>query len=336
MLTNNTYWKWNSDKNADGNILLSSFTRMGADGGYTFTGDTTLQFVVDFSRCKTPPTAGNLTMTLSIEGKTLTKTGDPGVSVTVPSAISAATVTLKNCSAFELSDSGSGLTKAVTYTYTPYSENASIWEGRNSALVLTPPDNLTADALLKVTEGEYTTIYRKNADKKFIIPLAGMTPGNVTMTLESSGFPVDMTTYTFKAQWYVSNSKAGSGPLDGKLVDTVSVVFEKPLQQAPSAKLTTDGTLYERTQDLQVTLEGSNLKNVEVRLYYKKYAENGTYQYEDTVYKKQLEWDENKKKIQWLIDLQAFEQSGTYCLELTARDGVTIILDNVRYFFILK
>ena len=49
-----------------------------------------------------------------------------------------------------------------------------------------------------------------------------------------------------------------------------------------------------------------------------------------------MSMDENKKKIQWLIDLQAFEQSGTYCLELTARDGVTIILDNVRYFFILK
>ncbi len=260
------YWYYNlaSDKSV---INLNEFIPMGEEGNYSLnTADNTsaatitYQFIVDFSQAA-QYIANDSSLGASME---LTPNPTP-VAPIVPALEDAGiSVGIKAKATFKLDlASASGKTASLKGTYTKSTGDASIWNDRKTALVLTAVSEVPADLRLTAVVDGSTTLYKMTANRQFIIPLGDINNKDVTITLSSYTFNSSEKNFEFTADWYVSQSNADKAPLNGyKDTETdasCNVSFSCKRDAMPSVRV--DGTQH-RSQTggkLEITV---NYKNV--------------------------------------------------------------------------
>ena len=205
MKVGDNYYKYIcSNLSANTAILLSSFTELGGSGGYPYADGSsfTALFMVDFSRCSSYPDATDpehsLTTTLTYTSNALHPEH-----MDIPATLTAsAAVELVNTASFSLSTSDSGdsdLVVPLSVGYTPSGGTASIWTGREMALVVEPQTTLPADAKLSMFDTEYPRI-SGGTNGRYIIPLGNLGNSTPTLELKSSMFLAAGASYTMKAK----------------------------------------------------------------------------------------------------------------------------------------
>ncbi len=260
MKTSGGYWYYKSETDLSA-VSLSEFTQMGANEKFTFTvteglakttKSFTYQFIIDFSQTATRLNIGALEVQLGLTADAAFSAPD------IPSAgVSQISLSVQGEAEFGLSESVDGKSATLTCTYTASQGDASIWKGRNTALVLTAaPDTVVpADlTLTAVTDGS-TTLYTMHSGNRFIIPLGGLVATkSVTVTLHSDLFGTTAESLNFTADWYVSQSGAEKSPLNGYKAGSCAVPFTCKKEYTPSVRIDGDTHICHAGGVLNVTV----------------------------------------------------------------------------------
>ena len=234
---------------------------MGESETYTIEQNTgymnlSYQFIVDFSQSGGFSSGDSLKMTLETTSK------DVHSPEYVPEVKNFVTVAMVDSTFnFRKTTTDNSLTQSFTCSFSKGAD-ASKWENRASALILTPKDSsdLPPDARIKAVTDNRTIDLYKNA-KSFIVPLSLLQNGTkkVELTLQSALFPKGGGSYEFTAQWLISPSKAGKAPVVGYSAGTLDVTFTSPERKVPSLKLTGQSRVLTNKDTLKLTVEMKNL-----------------------------------------------------------------------------
>jgi hypothetical protein len=241
-------------------------------------------------------------------------------------------------------------TNTLIVYYQPSEGNASIWDGRKTALVLNADnkDNLPSDAYLSIDIGNnHYTIYQKTKGQ-FIIPLpttlSTQNSTNVTVKLCSYNLGTEAK-YVFNAMWYVSPTLAGSSPLNGwyimndgtattyKKFGEEQITFNGTSTETPSLRV--DGTkhLYQSSEKLSVELKSELTSNAKIFYELLKKDESGNWKSQNSPSQVQ------QNKGNWSYNLSNLE-SGSYCVKFSVQQGtddknMTLLIKEVPYYFII-
>ena len=208
----------------------------------------TYQFIVDFSKTKigdriTIDSDKKLEVSLSLTAGTPKDTSQsaPNIPTAGNTHIS---LGIKSEAEFTLTSAGVASKSAtLNCAYNPSVGDASIWNGRKTALILTAPETAPADLTLTAVIAGNTTLYTMNSDRKFIIPLDKIDNKEVNITLNSYLFGLSQD-LEFIAQWYVSESRADKSPLNGYNDNAAicNVIISCKKDTLPSVRI--DGTTH--------------------------------------------------------------------------------------------
>ena len=245
-------------------VTLTDFTAMGTSTGFTETKLDSIhavyQFVVDYSRA-----SNNLyTGIKSVSVKTDKIQGSPAYDY-IDNLEGTASVNHGSTSFTMSNPTVTNLTASLNLTVTkPYT--ASKWDGRASALVMTPANSsmLPADAHLEITCGNLTTDYYRNECGSYILPTGALASGTTSakIALKSDMFGDEANSYTFNCSWYVSATEWGSVPMSGVCIDTKEITFSKAEYRMPSIKIVSadDGKrVYLLGESIKVDISFANI-----------------------------------------------------------------------------
>jgi len=150
--------------------------------------------------------------------------------------------------------------RSVTLSYTPSDGTASIWYGRDNALVLKAAEGtiLPEDAKLTYTDGFYNWACSMNAAGLFVIPLGSLRLEDITLSFELST-KMKAGTYDLDAIWYVACSQAETAPMNGDSKGTARITLSAEKANV-SLKITEEQHLYSVNDILsvQVDINGTN------------------------------------------------------------------------------
>ncbi len=223
------------------------------------------------------------------------------------------------------------LSSTLNYTYSTNGADASKWENRKTALVLTPTGDasLPADAVILATVGGVTTKCFKNAQGTFIIPLTLLGTGkSVDLTLSSGMLPEEEMDYTFEAKWYVSRSLAGAAPINGNSVASLeTITFKKAPDAKPSLKITGETVTKADTLELKIATNIQFDGDYDVTIYVDHKVNK------DYVYSAQHE--EVKSQGEFKIPLDGYATlPGSYRLRVVVTRAFETVLEMPYYFVI--
>lgn len=251
------------------NINLNEFIAMGESNKFKVEkmGETpkkfTYQFIVDFSQAEKNMDTVDLKVNLNLIANNTTYSAP-----TIPAEGEEAHISLniKEKAKFTLGQYNL-VNKSLTLkcNYVPSEGAASIWDGRDTALVLTinkgtPPADLTLTAEV---DGN-TTNYTMNKDKQFIIPLGEIGNKNVKITLNSNLFDSSGMTLNCSAKWYVSKSRADNSPLNGDVVKKIdSIDFACKKDDLPSLRIDGNTRLCEVGGKLTIQVNYRNILGID-------------------------------------------------------------------------
>ncbi len=330
-----TYWYYRAG--GGDSIPLTAFTRMGESGtfysiphptapttpdtpnGYV---DLSYQFIVDFSQSG-GYTGDSLTMALEATAKDA-DTKAPEVKPTV-------TVTMADSGFTFAKASENGLTCKLDCTFNAGAA-ASKWENRASALVLTPNAGTTLppDARIKAVVNGRTSYLYKSGDS-FIIPMSLLqAEATASLTLQSSLFPENETSYPFTAEWKISPSKAGKAPLTGNQAGTtLNVTFVSAQKTVPSLKSTGEKRVLTSGDSLGLTITTKNMTGYTVSAALLRKLETGTYT--------GTGWNNQDVSDGHLSVPLGGQNPGSYCVMLTVKKTGKISIEmQVPYYFVIK
>lgn len=233
-----TWWSYTvTDAAGVSGVPLSAFVRMGTNQADKFvvTGtELVYQFIVDLSGADPAPSGAGLDMTLAADKK--------AEYTNAPDFDKAVDVTLEDKAAFSIDAETLVALEGprLRLDLTCISSGApSGYEGRSAALILTPQTALPEDAKLRITVGDRSMTVYMNGYGSFLIPLAEVTAdSSVVLELLSGLFPVEAQNYSFEVRWVASRSAAASAPMNGTVLASVSITFEKQNSVMPSLRVT--------------------------------------------------------------------------------------------------
>ncbi len=280
MKTEGKYWYYKLDT-AENSIDLTKFTAMGGTEKFSFDKDGTsvkeftYQFIVDFSAAEentiTDPLKVNLALTAnsSHSAPTIPVTGETHISLGI-----------KDKAVFEL-DSENVDKKSATLncTYNPSEGAASIWNGRNTALVLQAPEAVPTDLTLTAVIDGKTARYTMNASRQFIIPLGEVGTKEVKLTWDSNLFSSSENNLSFTADWYVSRSSADQSPLNGDKVASTGVTFSCKKDAVPSVRIDGEDHLCKVGGKLKVTINYAGIPSDGTVIAHLQRENGGKYEY---------------------------------------------------------
>ncbi|MBR5253269.1 MAG: InlB B-repeat-containing protein [Clostridia bacterium] len=235
MIVNGTYWYCitGSDKTT---IALSEFIKMGASTTEKFVYDATVdtavsstyQFVFDFSEAATKP-AGN---ELATRFKAV-KISSSAVDFNVEREIS-----LQDVATFVL-DVAINDEVTISYSHTPSEGYASIWNNRESAIVVTLGGSLPADLTATVSMSGQSTDYALFNGNQFIIPCGALVSGAGSINVKFNSELVNvLSNLNIDVSWIVSYSAADKAPLNGTEVGKVAFNNKTlTLSKAPAIRI---------------------------------------------------------------------------------------------------
>ncbi|MBQ5833531.1 MAG: hypothetical protein IIW36_01840, partial [Clostridia bacterium] len=322
-LTDGTYW-WTKLDDESASILLTSFQKMGTGNAFTDPTEATLryQFIIDFSDATGGCASDALTVSL---------TATP--SNNAPELKPSANVTLKEIS-FSLGESteDADTQESVHVTFAETEGTSSKWDGLTGYLLLTPKggQDLPPDLVLRVTQGNATARYQRNAEGLFAVKLTNGA-SNLTLSLESEMFPHVGATYSFTATLHAT-AVQGAPRSDVIAELTEDLTFTIPAKAAePMAKLT--GTQRVVTLGGTLTLTPAVSYDAErydcvIKIQYK--SENG---YDDTSLQV-TDWTSEAEKE---IDLASIKTEGSYRVVIVlSQKGTGTTVLTVPYYFIIE
>ncbi len=332
MKANGGYWYYTLDTAAKSVIKLTDFTAMGEEGKFSFnTTDTsakkfTYQFIVDFSKTTDHSITDSLDVSLGLTANT--SHSAPTIPTPGNKHIS---LGIKDEAEFNLNSASiAGKSATLECTYNPSLGDASIWNGRETALVLTAPEAAPVDLTLTAVIAGNTTLYTMNANRQFIIPLGEVGTREVKITLSSYLFGSSEKNLEFTAQWYVSQSSADKSPLNGHLASSCNVTFSCEKDTVPSVRI--DGTqhLCHAGDKLQVTVNYAGIPS-EGKITAYLQGKNGG-QYVDTGAKVSILNDAGtNKQIEFNMGKMA---KGSYRILVIVQESGANILQ-VPYYFVI-
>lgn len=201
--------------NAAGNVALTDFVEMGKENTcFSWNQNeqnVTLQLVaVNSSVLSGSSVSISLALTHSSE-----QPNAADVSGTVATE-------LKDEAAFAILEDDASL----TLRYTPSEGTASIWNGRDNALVLKAAAGTTLpeDTKLKYSYGGYNRDCSMNPEGLFVIPLGQLQPGDITLSFTLST-KMKTGTYSLTADWYIARSQAETAPMNGIRKETAGITL---------------------------------------------------------------------------------------------------------------
>jgi len=354
MMADDTYWCYTVNAPTV-SIPLGSFHKMG--GGtepfvYAVTGSApktfSYQFIVDFSRVKALPPVGSLDVTFSAVPNTKITIDSKEYTCTIPELTRTRSVSMVGEASFQLEAATSGDTATVSYkyTYTPSAGHASIWENRESALILTvsSTQTLPADLSVSVSANNQTTKYIMKPGNRFIIPTGSLTDKTKTLQIQflSELIPTEGIALQFSIDWMVSRTVADLSPLNGDPVDSLpSQTCTLSPTPIPSLKVTAGSRLARVGETYDVSFESRNIEedwNLTLYLYRKETTETssnyGEFLY--TGYYEVLEGSSDPQNIS--VSLRG-QEAGSFYLFVTATEGEgadRLIKAETRFYFIAQ
>ena len=205
--------------NAVGKVALTDFVEMGKANTHFCWNENERNVTLQLVAVNSDVISGSSVITSFV------LTHDP-VQTNASDVSGTATTELKDAAAFAVSEDGG----SITLRYTPSAGSASIWNGRDNALVLKAATGTTLpeDAKLKYSYGSYNRDCSMNPEGLFIIPLGQLQEGTVTLSFALST-QMKTGTYSLDALWYVAQSQAETAPRNGtcKGTETIALSAEK-------------------------------------------------------------------------------------------------------------
>ena len=322
-LTDGTYW-WMKLESPSQSIPLTSFQKMGTDETFADPTATTLhyQFVIDFSD-----------VTGGCAGEALTVSLKATPSGNAPELKPSANVTLKAISfSVEKQTEEDDTQESVRVTFAQTDGTASKWDGLTGYLLLTPTgeQNLPPDLVLRVTQGNATALYQRNAKGCFAVKLTNG-ESNLTLSLESEMFPDAGATYSFSATLHAT--AVHDAPRSDVIAElTEDLTFKIPAKAAePMAKLTgtqrvvTLGGTLTLTPAVSYDKEGYDCV---IKIQYK--SGNG---YEDTSLQV-TDWESGEEQE---INLASIRTEGSYrVVAVISQKGTGTTVLAVPYYFVIE
>lgn len=280
MKTDGKYWYYKLDT-AEDSIDLTKFTAMGGREKFSFdkkdtsVKEFTYQFIVDFSAAEektiTDPLKVNLALTAnsSHSAPTIPVTGETHISLGI-----------KDKAVFKLNSANDDKESAtLNCTYDPSEGAASIWNGRNTALVLQAPEAVPTDLTLTAVIDGKTARYTMNASRQFIIPLGEVGTKEVKLTWDSNLFSSSENNLSFTADWYVSRSSADQSPLNGDKVASTNVTFSCKKDAVPSVRIDGEDHLCKVGGKLKVTVNYAGIPSDGTVIAHLQRENGGKYEY---------------------------------------------------------
>ena len=317
------YWTEISAENVR-ELPLSVFVRMGDSNKTTFEltdGNMKLQFIIDFSQTNTGIAGDAVKTTLSAEPKAVSKalTGQ-----------SYETAELKDVSSYKL-NAGTEIGEIV-FSHTNSIGAASIWDGRDDALVFKPKSALPADAHLSIRLGEANIVVYANCDGNFVYSMPDQATGTISVSLVSNLLGEGSETYPFEVDWIVAESKEEYSPMNAGIVAFTDVNIQGVGQSPISLKIVGDKKLYSLNDTVSATVSWYDLPSnhkLEVVLMVK--TESGDYS--STAVTKEIIFTQDSGTQTISISL-AGNNAGSYRLYLTAELGLATVAEAEYYFII--
>ena len=355
MVLNGEYW-YTVLKSPKTTIPLTEFWKMGSAGSdrYTRTDgnspvNMTWQFTFDFSEVdeSSYPAGDSLEVTFGAPQKS--------ESSEAPIFNLTENIGLVNCASFDLQCSGfTGNVATITYEYNKSNGHASIWQDRESALVITLSGTLPADLRLSTRLGQQTTLYSMSEGNQFIIPCGALTSGSNSIEIELiSDLLGSVTEVTADVKWLVSASGADQSPLNGTEVGHVNRQIVVSMQPAllpalkidritqPNSPVLNELRLCKLDDDYSVDIRTVNLpEDWTVTLYlYRKDTTVGSATEGQFLYTGFYEvLDTSQNNIRSKLSLRGQEE-GTFYLYVVAtvgEDASRVIKSEDKYFFIAE
>ena len=316
---------WASIRNTGTTELkLTNFVRLGDANKTPFAlknGTMKLQLVVDFSQTENGMSGNAVKTTLSVAAK-------PASNAHIETSNRSAN--LKNVDPFTLTAQDDGV---LTFRRNASDGFASKWLNRDSALVFIPNTALPADAHLQFVCGDLTEIIYANCDGNFIYPMPKETEGTVTVFLLSSLLVNNTTTYSFDVKWLVAESQAEQSPMNASTVASAQFAISCIKESDVSLKITGDKKLYSVGETVKTAVSWEDLPQshiLEVVLMVK----TGDGKYSSTGVTREIAFTEENGTRQIKISL-AGNSAGSYCLQITAEQGLIRVAE-ARYYFIVE
>lgn len=271
-----SYWSYTASAFVT-EIPLSSFKRMGDEQGVEFAiGNRTsfsLQFVVDFSRCQTPPERGNLRALLTATPQH--PEGLDTIPVLPTTGFAVSTITLEDAPVFQISplEPSGELIQNIQYKYAagdnygPDGDSVGIskWDGLRGILLVTPTGttltNLPPDITMEVKIDEHTENYPL-INGRFVVALPADGTGVASMKLLSDMLPEAKNTFEFTVTLVVSATMVKTTPttlINQTMAGSLEYQIEAVAQGALSAEIRGDLPEYHVAGD-QVTIEPIEFK----------------------------------------------------------------------------
>ena len=254
----NSYWYYKTS-GSEQTVDLKSFTRMSGTDKYRYDTDTTsdtilrYMFVVDFENQEAETGSYKMAFGATEKADVSSPLSDVDLSVEVENKTSyTLSATSQNSSAIPSVD--------VSYTVNRSAGNDSYKEGKTLALVLTPSSNsgLPVDARIQADN----TVYTRNSDGQFIIPIGTIADGTKTLCLLSAMYPDEEKQYTVSGQLYLAGSNVSESPVNGEMVgSSVTLTFTKAVNTSPALKVTgvKTATVAEWSQGQEISINVQNI-----------------------------------------------------------------------------
>lgn len=317
-------------------VDLSEFQLMGdanQTGYYGYANNLKLQFIVDFSEVQGGMQEDALQVQLVMYPN---KELEPNASIV---ASSGKQISFVDPAQFMLTSSGvAGNAQSLAYIYQASAGSASIWDGRVTALIVSPQPGmaLTPDARIRYVIGEDTTTIHANAEGIFIIPLSKPSAdlGNVSLTLVSDYFPKESTIYSMDVEWRMSETMAGGAPKNGLLLGSgpVSITFTSEASSEISLKITGDKKLYGLGEMMNANVAWSNVPlGYEMTVTLMRKNDKG--EYNSTGWSEKVAHGELSGTKALDVTLGG-QTAGSYSLHLTISSGVLNEVE-VDYYFVI-
>lgn len=321
----NTYWHFTATGSVT-EITLDAFSRMGAsEEGYQFSGEAlSAQLIVDLSRVAAKDLLA-VDTSLSMAFGAVEKGNAPALWATVVVELQQTTFAL------QAEQGAEPMSYMVSYTVT-CPQSASKWETREMALVLTPKSGtLPADAWIQKVSGTTSTKYIRNGNGNFVIPLGAVTGGTVTLQMYSELLPRAEAEYTFDAAWMAADSLADAAPMNGELLQTAVVRFQKSQEARCSLKITGEEVVSDGA--LQVAMQYQDIPGAcAVLLVVEQKSDDGRYIAIGQRVTFAIEPDESVRQLEIPLTTSG---SGSYRLVCTLTHDNTNVL-SVPYYFLIS
>ena len=342
MKADGGYWYYNLGTENE-SIDLTNFTAMGGTDKFSFNKEKnaaktfTYQFIVDFSKTKiddriTIDSDKKLEVSLSLTAGTPKDTSQsaPNIPTAGNTHIS---LGIKSEAEFTLTSAGvAGKSATLNCAYNPSVGDASIWNGRKTALILTAPETAPADLTLTAVIAGNTTLYTMNSDRKFIIPLDKIDNKEVNITLNSYLFGLSQD-LEFTAEWYVSESRADKSPLNGYNAATCGeITFSCEKDVVPSVRI--DGTTHRCSVggQLSVDVNYADIPIGEKTITAYLQSKNGE-QYVDTGAKKEISHTTGTGDQEIEFSMGQMPKGSYRILVIVQESGANIL--QVPYYFVI-